>query len=110
MGKSKETPTQAPHAVPLSAAAADAARELLAGNASNTGSAVETRASLHQDTPEMAVLKARCAAFGIHASSEELLLAGLHLLTQQTETGLEVAVLQSLRADRTCVPRRHRRG
>ncbi len=109
MGKSKETPTQAPHAGPLSAAAADAARKLL-GNASNTGSAVEAHGSPHQDMPEMAVLKERCAAFGIHASSEELLLAGLHLLTQQTETGLEVAVLQSLRADRTYVPRRHRRG
>lgn len=110
MGKVKEASTQAPQALPLKAAAAAAAHRLLTGSAPAQNDALALPASSLQDTHELALLKERCVAFGIHPSTEELLLAGLHLLTQQTETGLEVAVLQSLRADRSCVPRRHRRG
>jgi hypothetical protein len=58
---------------------------------------------------EIATLKDRCSAFGIDATTAEVLLAGLHLLGQQTETALEVAMLQSLRADRTCAKRRSKR-
>ncbi len=59
--------------------------------------------------PSLEALKERCLAFGINISTPELIAAGLHLLTQQTETALEVAILQSLRADRTSVTRRTRR-
>jgi hypothetical protein len=58
---------------------------------------------------ELETLKGRCTAFGIDATNDELLLAGLHLLGQQTETALEVAMLQSLRADRSCAKRRSKR-
>jgi hypothetical protein len=55
---------------------------------------------------ELMNLKDRCARFGIDASTEEMLLAGLRLLTDQTETALEVALLQSLRSDRLLAKRR----
>lgn len=58
------------------------------------------------DTASLVALKQRCLAFGINATTAELFTAGLHLLTQQTETALEVAVLQSLRADRSFTKRR----
>jgi hypothetical protein len=58
---------------------------------------------------ELETLKGRCTAFGIDATTDELLLAGLYLLGQQTETALEVAMLQSLRADRSCAKRRSKR-
>jgi hypothetical protein len=61
------------------------------------------------NSSEIETLKERCAAFGVDATTAELLLAGLHLLSQQTETALEVAMLQSLRADRSCAKRRSRR-
>lgn len=57
----------------------------------------------------LGALKARCLVFGIDATTAELLVAGLHLLGQQTETALEVAMLQSLRADRTVTRRRIKR-
>lgn len=59
--------------------------------------------------PGMDALKERCLAFGINASETELLIAGLHLLSEQTETALEATILQSLRADRSCRQRRARR-
>lgn len=54
-------------------------------------------------------LTARCAQFGIDATASEILGAGLLLLAEKTETALEVAMLQSLRADRTFTPRKSRR-
>ena len=54
-------------------------------------------------------LKDRCMGFGIDATDKELVQAGLLLLAQQTETALEVAMLQSLRADRSFAPRSKRR-
>jgi methylmalonyl-CoA mutase cobalamin-binding subunit len=57
----------------------------------------------------IAELTARCAQFGIDATASEILGAGLLLLAEKTETALEVAMLQSLRADRTFTPRKTRR-
>ncbi len=57
----------------------------------------------------IAELKARCMQFGVDASTEELVEAGLQLLEGQTETALEVAMLQSLRADRSLERRTRRR-
>ncbi len=54
-------------------------------------------------------LKARCLRFGVDATKAELMDAGLLLLEAQTETALEVAILQSLRADRSFLPRKARR-
>jgi len=61
------------------------------------------------DSAAVAALKGRCAAFGIDATTNELISAGLLLLSQQTETALEVALLQSLRADRSFSRRRDKR-
>lgn len=46
-------------------------------------------------------LKARCLQFGVDATDKELIVAGLLMLAEQTETALEVAILKSLRADRS---------
>ncbi len=54
-------------------------------------------------------LKARCLAFGVDATKAELIDAALLLLETQTETALEVAILQSLRSDRSFLPRKSRR-
>ncbi len=54
-------------------------------------------------------LKARCLNFGVDATKAELIDAGLLLLESLTETALEVAILQSLRADRSFLPRKSRR-
>lgn len=54
-------------------------------------------------------LKERCLNFGVDATKAELIDAGLLLLETQTETALEAAILQSLRADRSFMRRKTRR-
>lgn len=67
------------------------------------------RLESYVDWPGLPALNERCLAFGIDASSAELMAAGLHLLSEQTDTALEVAMLQSLRADRSTARRRSKR-
>lgn len=61
------------------------------------------------DSADVALLKERCLAFGIDATNQELIAAGMLLLTELTETALEVAMLQSMRANRSLLKRRVRR-
>ena len=68
------------------------------------GSAMD---SVRSDT--VATLKERCAGFGVEPTTADLIDAGLLLLMQQTETALEVALLQSLREDRSFTKRKGRR-
>lgn len=51
-------------------------------------------------------LRRRCLAFGLDVTEPELTYAGLLLLLNQSETALEVAMLQSLRGDRSTQPRK----
>ena len=102
--------------VPLNESVAAAALRLINPQLGTTGQLGDGRAAVDAsaevdglDLIGIAVLKERCAAFGINATNAELLSAGLHLLAQQTETALEVAMLQSLRADRSFAKRRSRR-
>jgi hypothetical protein len=69
----------------------------------------QPRVESYVDWPGLSALKERCMAFGIDASSAELMAAGLQLLSEQTDTALEVAMLQSLRADRSTARRRSKR-
>lgn len=64
------------------------------------------RSELSSTDVVVAELKTRCRAFGVDATTDELVYAGLLALANQTETALEANLLQSLRADRSFDPRK----
>lgn len=94
----------------LTNAAADAAIRALGAADAMPQARPEVRLLVRDGQPGLlSDLQERCLKFGIRPSNDELIDAGLLLLTQLTETALEVALLQSLRADRSSTPRsRHR--
>ena len=66
-----------------------------------------TRAELIADAAgKIGSLREKCLGFGIDVVESDLIAAGLLLLDRQTETALEVAILQALRADRSLLPRK----
>lgn len=104
------------NAAPLKESVAAAALRLINPLDRETGQLGDGRATADAsaqadglDFIGIAELKERCAGFGINPTNAELLVAGLYLLAQQTETALEVAMLQSLRADHSFAKRRSKR-
>jgi hypothetical protein len=93
----------------LLSAAAEAATKALESAEGGEGSIGNRLPIRDGQTGLVADIKARCLTFGLYPNNEELIAAGLLLLTQLTETALEAALLQSLRADRSVRPREFQR-